>query len=755
MRSWLQTCSSLTVLFFLFSACGDIEPGELDSDGWSLTYAQVASVTASAHDGNRPENAVDGRMDTRWSASGAGNWIEARLASAATLEALEIAWYRGNERSNDFSIEVQSPGSSSFREVFRGRSSGRTADFERFSFAPTQAERVRVVFHGNTRDRWASISEMRLVVADGSSGGGGSGGVAPVRDTTASAHDGNLPANAVDGNLGTRWSCSGSCYLQLDLGQAAQISGARIAWYRGDERTTAFRILVSTDGSSFTEVFSGTSSGRTRDFETYTFAPQTARFVRIAANGNSDNPWNSISEIQILLAAGEDPGSGGAGGSGGTGGTGGTGGQGGSGGSGGDAGPIKIVAVTASGHDGNVPENVLDPNPATRWSCSGSCYLQLDLGRIRTFEGVAIAWYRGNERTTAFEVSVSDDAQSFRRVFQGTSSGTTDALVAYLFDQPESGRYVRISSNGNSKNPWNSITRVVVIPVGGAGDIPEDPGSPSDPGNPNDPGTGDPGTPGTPAGVDRFGVAMIYPTKPGGEEWYLAADPTRDPRFDPQNSITRNSDGSWKMKSNKVRMNVFTSTGYDPNKIRTYDRDVLAQQGYMQAPNDWRNVEITGYVKVNRASDRSDNFAWYARGGRHNDSRPCEGSAMKPSFHYDGRVRVQKETYHVSYEQAPYKSVTSSLIGRWIGLKGVVRNITVNGKLAVKTELYIDEKVDGKSWKLVYEHIDDGRMGGDADECGASDPAMPITWGGPIAAFRWDNADDVDFKWLSVREIVP
>jgi hypothetical protein len=30
---------------------------------------------------------------------------------------------------------------------------------------------------------------------------------------------------------------------------------------------------------------------------------------------------------------------------------------------------------------------------------------------------------------------------------------------------------------------------------------------------------------------------------------------------------------------------------------------------------------------------------------------------------------------------------------------------------------------------------------------------MPITWGGPLATFRWDSASDVDFKWLSVREI--
>ena len=28
-----------------------------------------------------------------------------------------------------------------------------------------------------------------------------------------------------------------------------------------------------------------------------------------------------------------------------------------------------------------------------------------------------------------------------------------------------------------------------------------------------------------------------------------------------------------------------------------------------------------------------------------------------------------------------------------------------------------------------------------------------ITWGGPIATFRWDSAKDVDFKFMSVREI--
>ena len=39
-------------------------------------------------------------------------------------------------------------------------------------------------------------------------------------------------------------------------------------------------------------------------------------------------------------------------------------------------------------------------------------------------------------------------------------------------------------------------------------------------------------------------------------------------------------------------------------------------------------------------------------------------------------------------------------------------------------------------------------------ECGGQ-PDQIMTWGGPIATFRWDGATDVDIKNFSVREIQP
>ncbi len=527
---------------------------------------------------------------------------------------------------------------------------------------------------------------------------------------TASGDDGNVPANAIDGDPTTRWSSDGvGEWLTGDLGAVKSLSAVDISWHRGDERVNRFVISTSTDGTNFTQVHSGSSSGNTAAPERYSFSAVNARYVRITVNGSTMNTWASIAELAAVTDGStpptDPPG----------------------------VPPERFTSVAASGDDGNVPANAIDGDPATRWSSDGvGQWITGDLGTVAQLGAVDIGWHRGNERVNNFVISTSTDGTNFAQVHSGRSSGTTSALERYSFS-PVSTRYVRITVNGSSMNTWASIAEM-------------QPGTGSTP--PTDP----PGE----QGQDKFGVTMIYPTKSGGEQWFLADNATSDKRFDPQNTITRNSDGSWKMKNSKVRMSVFTSTGYSASKIPTYDRDVLASRGYMQAANDWRNIEMTGFVKVNSVSDVSDNFAWYARGGKHNDNHSgCEGSSYKGSLHYDGRVRWQKETWHVSYNQASYKSGTSALRGRWVGFKSVMRNTKVNGKEAVRLEMYLNENADKKTWKKVYDMVDSGSWGGDASHCGGAVNAMPITWGGPIAVFRWDSANDVDFKWLSVREISP
>jgi hypothetical protein len=258
-------------------------------------------------------------------------------------------------------------------------------------------------------------------------------------------------------------------------------------------------------------------------------------------------------------------------------------------------------------------------------------------------------------------------------------------------------------------------------------------------------------------GTDDFGIKKIYSTKSGGEEWYMDMNnPTGDERFNPQNTITKNSDGSWKMKSSKVRMGVYTSSGYSGDKIPTLDHSKIASKGYMLDANDWKNVEMTIYAKVNTAGS-DDNFAPYTRGGRHTGGgspEGCEGSGYKGDLFFSGKVRFAKEQWHVSYVFTDSKTGTTSIKGKWVGFKFMMYNfVESGGKTVVKMELWLDKNNDGTFVK-VDENIDRGGWGNEGRECNGA-PDQIITWGGPIATFRWDTATNVDFKNLSVREIKP
>jgi hypothetical protein len=103
---------------------------------------------------------------------------------------------------------------------------------------------------------------------------------------------------------------------------------------------------------------------------------------------------------------------------------------------------------------------------------------------------------------------------------------------------------------------------------------------------------------------DKFGIMEFYPTKAGGREWFINMEnPTSDGIFNPQSNLSRQQDGSWRITGklttgkfyDEVRMNVNTPTGVQ----------------------NWKNVEITGYAKVNSIivpfnGTPNDDLTWYA-----------------------------------------------------------------------------------------------------------------------------------------------
>ncbi|CAG7653539.1 DNRLRE domain-containing protein [Paenibacillus allorhizosphaerae] len=129
--------------------------------------------------------------------------------------------------------------------------------------------------------------------------GAGEAGL-PILDVTASADDGNVAENTIDDDLATRWSAEGDGqWITYDLGAPTAVRSVSVAWYKGNERTSAFDIEISTDGANWTQVYSGTSSGISAELENYATLDRTARYVRIVGRGNSQNKFNSIVETRI------------------------------------------------------------------------------------------------------------------------------------------------------------------------------------------------------------------------------------------------------------------------------------------------------------------------------------------------------------------------------------------------------------------------------------------------------------------------
>jgi Big-like domain-containing protein/F5/8 type C domain-containing protein len=81
------------------------------------------------------------------------------------------------------------------------------------------------------------------------------------------------------------------------LGSSKSICSVDIAWADGNQRQYTFRIETSTDGSSFSNVFSGKSKGTTSSPEIYSFDETQARYVRLTITQSHVGSSNSIVQI--------------------------------------------------------------------------------------------------------------------------------------------------------------------------------------------------------------------------------------------------------------------------------------------------------------------------------------------------------------------------------------------------------------------------------------------------------------------------
>lgn len=119
-------------------------------------------ATASADDGNVAANAIDNDLNTRWSASGDGQWIQLCLGSTATVNGVEIAFYKGDTRRSLFDVQVSTDAVTWTNAATGLQSSGTSLALETFNFTGKTAKYVRILGHGNNVNAWNSYTEVKV-----------------------------------------------------------------------------------------------------------------------------------------------------------------------------------------------------------------------------------------------------------------------------------------------------------------------------------------------------------------------------------------------------------------------------------------------------------------------------------------------------------------------------------------------------------------------------------------------------------------
>lgn len=266
---------------------------------------------------------------------------------------------------------------------------------------------------------------------------------AKIKETTSSSDDGNPPHNAVDGCAVTRWSAKGKgAWLSLDLEKEVTVTSIEMSFYKGDTRVQFFDVYG--DGQPL--LMNSKSSGKSTSLQAFPLKqPAPLKRVTFFANGNSDDDWNSITQVMVCGEEdgqehddpeGEEEEC--------------------------DTFELEIKDVKASGDDGNKPANVLGKDLKTRWSCNKSpCDIILALEEASYVAELDFAVYKGDTRVQKFDVEVKNE-NGWQDVVVDGESRRMKGIQSVDIDV-DGVTEVKFIGYGNDKDDWNSLVSLEIV----------------------------------------------------------------------------------------------------------------------------------------------------------------------------------------------------------------------------------------------------------------------------------------------------
>ena len=125
---------------------------------------------------------------------------------------------------------------------------------------------------------------------------------------------------------------------------------------------------------------------------------------------------------------------------------------------------VTHVEASHEPQSANPAVNAIDGDLSTRWAAEGrnGIWIKLDLGKVCEIDTILIANMAGNKRQFIFDVEVSEDGTSWKKAFDGRTSGRTENLEAVRFDKTNA-RYVKVNCYGTTDTTtnWQSVNELI------------------------------------------------------------------------------------------------------------------------------------------------------------------------------------------------------------------------------------------------------------------------------------------------------
>jgi hypothetical protein len=265
-----------------------------------LSQGKPATASSTENAGTPASAAVDGNTGTRWSSAASDpQWLQVDLGSTQAVSQVTLNWETAYAKS--FKIQTSANGTT-WTDVY----STTTSTGGNQTLTVNGSGRY-VRMYGTVRATQYGYSLWEFQVYGGTSPAAcGTDNAALNRPATASStENAGTPASAaVDGNATTRWSSAFSDpqWLQVDLGASEPVCGVGLTWETA--YATAYKIQVSGDGTTWTDVYSTTTStGGTQNLT----VSGTGRYVRVYATARATAYGDSLFEFAVHLAAGATP----------------------------------------------------------------------------------------------------------------------------------------------------------------------------------------------------------------------------------------------------------------------------------------------------------------------------------------------------------------------------------------------------------------------------------------------------------------